>query len=95
METWEFVVIILIEVNHKICSDSFPIPNIQSVLHALVGTKYFTKIYLKLDYNLIQIDKKFKKVTTTPAPRFITLDAYAVQDKNSIICISKSHGKYT
>ena len=38
------MVIILIEVNHKICSGSFPIP------------KYFIKIYLKSTYNQIHID---------------------------------------
>ena len=45
-------------------ADSFPIPNVETVLHALAGTKYFTKIDLKSAYNQILTDKKFKEVTT-------------------------------
>ena len=32
-----------IAVNYKICSDSFPIPNVETVLHALSGTNLFYK----------------------------------------------------
>ena len=57
-----------IGVNYKICSESFPIPKIEIILHALVGTKYFTKTDLKLAYNQIQINEKFKEVTTINTP---------------------------
>ena len=40
-------------VNYKICSDSYPIPNVETVLHPLAGSKYFTKIDLKSAYNQI------------------------------------------
>ena len=42
-----------IRVNHKFCSDLFPFPNIETVLNASVGTKYFTNIDLELAYNHI------------------------------------------
>ena len=33
-----------IKVNHKMCSDSFPISNVETILHNLTGKKYFTKL---------------------------------------------------
>lgn len=50
-------------VNHLICSDSYPILNIENVLHSLAGMKCITKIDIKSTY-LIQIDNKFKEITT-------------------------------
>ena len=55
-------------VNHKICADSYPIPNVETILHALAGSKYFTKIDLKSAYNQIQIDENFQEITTINTP---------------------------
>ena len=51
-------------VNHKICTDPYPIPDVETVLHDLAGCKYFRKIYLESAYNQIQIDEKFQEITT-------------------------------
>lgn len=48
---------IKIGVNHKICSDSFTIPNIKTAIHKLSGMKFFANIYLKSAHNQIQTDK--------------------------------------
>ena len=32
-----------IRVNHKVCTDSYPIPNVEFVIHALAGMNVFTK----------------------------------------------------
>ena len=53
-----------IGVNHKVCSDSYPIPNVVDALHALAGMSVFTKINLKTAYHQIPIDKNLKEVTT-------------------------------
>ena len=57
-----------IGVNHQICSDSFPLPNIETASHELAGMKYFAKIDLKAAYNQIEIDDNFKEVTTINTP---------------------------
>ena len=41
----------------KICSDLFLIPNVETILQALAGTKYFTKIDLKSVYNQPDTDR--------------------------------------
>ena len=51
-----------IGVNHQICSGSFPLPNTKTVSHELTSMKYFAKI--KSVYNQIEIDEKFKEITT-------------------------------
>ena len=33
-----------IGVDHKVCSDSYPIPNVEVTIHALAGMSVFTKI---------------------------------------------------
>ena len=38
--------------------------NVETILHELSGTKYFTKIDLKSAFNQIRMDEKFKGVTT-------------------------------
>ena len=40
----------------------------ETILHELAGTKYFTKIDLKWAYNQIIIHEKFKEVTITNTP---------------------------
>ena len=52
-----------IGVNHNICSDSYPIPNIGVAIHALACMSVFTKIDLK-----IPIDDNFKEVTAINTP---------------------------
>ena len=47
-------------INHKVCSDSYPIPNVEVALHALAGMSVFTKIDLKMVYHQIPIDNNFK-----------------------------------
>ena len=57
-----------IGVNHKVCSDSYPIPNAEVAIHALADMSVFTKIDLKMAYHKIPIDDNFKEVTTIKTP---------------------------
>lgn len=57
-----------IGVNHKVCADSYPIPNVEVALHKLAGMKVFSKIDLKSAYHQIPIDENFKEVTTINTP---------------------------
>nr|XP_012559948.1 uncharacterized protein K02A2.6-like [Hydra vulgaris] len=57
-----------IGVNQKICSDSYPIPNIETVFHKMVGMKYFAKIDLKGAYHQIEMDKEAREITTVNTP---------------------------
>ena len=50
--------------NHKVCSDSYPIPNVEVAIHTLAGMSVFTKIDLKTAYHQIPIDDNFNEVTT-------------------------------
>ena len=51
-------------VNHKVCSASYSILNVEIAVHALAGMSEFTKIDLKMVYHQIQIDNNFKEVIT-------------------------------
>ena len=57
-----------IGVNHKVCSDSYPILNVKVAIHALAGMSVFTKIDSKTAYHQISIDNNFKEVTTINIP---------------------------
>ena len=57
-----------IGVNHKVCSDSYPISNVEVAFHAHAGMSVFTKIDLKTAYHQIPIDNNFKEVTTINTP---------------------------
>nr|XP_047146105.1 uncharacterized protein K02A2.6-like [Hydra vulgaris] len=57
-----------IGVNQKICSDSYPIPNIETVFHKMAGMKYFAKIDLKGAYHQIEMDKEALELTTVNTP---------------------------
>nr|XP_047133853.1 uncharacterized protein K02A2.6-like [Hydra vulgaris] len=57
-----------IGVNQKICSDSYPIPNIKNVFHKIAGMKYFAKIDLKGAYHQIEMDKDAQEITTINTP---------------------------
>ena len=57
-----------IGVNHKVCSDSYPIPNVEVAIHALAGMSFSAKIDLKTAYNQILIYNNFKEVTMTNMP---------------------------
>lgn len=48
-------------ISHKICSDSYPIPNIETAIYKLLGINFFAKINLKTVYNQIQIDENIKE----------------------------------
>ena len=52
-----------IGVNHKVFSDSHPIPNVEVSFHALAGMSVFRKIDLKTAYHQIPRDNNFKEVT--------------------------------
>ena len=54
--------------NHQMCSDSFPLPSIETASHKLTNMKHFVKIDLKLAYNQIEIDNKFKEITSLNMP---------------------------
>ena len=57
-----------IGVNHKVCSDSYPIPNVKVAIHALTGMSVVAKIVLKTAYHQIPIDDNFKEVTMINTP---------------------------
>ena len=57
-----------ISVNHQICSDSFPLPSIETASHEPANMKHFAKIDLKSAYHQIEIDDKFKEITTQNRP---------------------------
>ena len=57
-----------IGVNQKICSDSYPIPNIENVFHKMAGMKYFAIIDLKGAYHQIEMDKEAQEITTVNTP---------------------------
>ena len=50
--------------NHKVCSDSYPIPNVEVAIYALAGMSVLIKIDLKTANHLIPMDNNFKEVTT-------------------------------
>ena len=53
-----------VAVNKKICSDSYPIPNVETASSNLAGMKYFAKIDLKNAYNQIPLDEDSQHVLT-------------------------------
>ena len=55
-----------IGVNHQIYSDSFPLPSIETASHELANMKHLAKI--DSAYNQIEIDNKFKEITTLNIP---------------------------
>ena len=57
-----------IGVNHQICSDSFPLPSIETASQELANMKHFAKIDLKSANNQVEIDDKFKEITTLNTP---------------------------
>ena len=40
-----------IGVNHKVCLDSYPMPNVKDAIHSLAGMNFFIKIDLKTAYH--------------------------------------------
>ena len=52
----------------KICSDSYPIPNIETIFHKMAGMKYFAKIDLKGAYHQIELDKEAQEITKVNTP---------------------------
>ena len=61
-KVWETYLMILVS------SDSFPIPSIETAGHELANMKHFAKIDLKSAYNHIEIDDRFKEITTLNTP---------------------------
>ena len=57
-----------IGINHKVCTDSYPILNVKVAFHTQAGMSVFTKIDLKTAYHKIPIDNNFKEVTTINTP---------------------------
>ena len=57
-----------IDINHLICLDLFPLLSIETASQELANIKHFAKIDLKLAYNQIKIDDKFKEITTLNTP---------------------------
>lgn len=57
-----------IGVSHKIFSDYFSIPSMETAIHILLVMECFTKSDLKSDYHQIQIDDKFWEITTINTP---------------------------
>ena len=57
-----------IGVNHKVCSNLYPIPNVKVAIHALADMSIFTKIDFKTAYHQIPIDNNFKEVMMMNMP---------------------------
>ena len=57
-----------IDYNQQICSGLFLFPSIETASHELANTKDFAKINLKSAYIQIEIDDKFKDITTSNSP---------------------------
>ena len=57
-----------IGVNDKLCSDSFPIPRIETAFSVLSGMKYFAKFDLTGAYNQLSLDESSREITTINTP---------------------------
>jgi len=57
-----------VSVNPKICSDSFPMPQIESAFSALAGMTHFAKVDLTNAYNQIELDEPSREITTINTP---------------------------
>ena len=55
-------------VNPKICSDSYPMPSVETAFSALAGMQYFAKIDLASAYNQLQLDEDSRAITTMNTP---------------------------
>ena len=55
-------------VNHEMCSDLFSLLSIETASHKLANMKHFAKIDLKSAFNQIEINAKFKEITTLNPP---------------------------
>ena len=53
-----------VSINHQTYLDLFPLPSIETSGYKLANMKYFMKTNLKSAYNQIEIDNKFKEITT-------------------------------
>ena len=42
-----------LDINQKVCTDSYPMPNVEVAIHVLAGMSVFTKIDLKTVYHQI------------------------------------------
>ena len=80
-----------IGINHKICSDSYPIPNVEVAIHALAGMSVFTKIDLKMAYDQIRINNNFKVTMINTPIQLLKWRRMPYEIKNSKHHISKGH----
>ena len=55
-------------VNEQICSDSYPLPNVEVSLASLVGCRFFAKLDLTSAYNQIKLDESSKEILTINTP---------------------------
>ena len=55
-------------VNQKICSESYPMPRIESALTSLANMKFFAKIDLASAYHQIELDEVSREITTINTP---------------------------
>ena len=55
-------------VNDKLCSDSYPLPRIETAFAALAGMKHFAKLDLAAAYNQIELEEDSKEITTINTP---------------------------
>lgn len=57
-----------IGVNHKICNDYYPIPEIESVFSKVSGCEVFAKLDLSNAYYQITLEEKSRNITTITTP---------------------------
>ncbi|PAA77815.1 hypothetical protein BOX15_Mlig019617g10 [Macrostomum lignano] len=55
-------------VNPKICSDAYPLPNIEQAFSALAGMKHFAIVDLTNAYNQIELDEASREILTINTP---------------------------
>ena len=55
-------------VNPKICSDSYPMPNIETAFSSLAGMTHFAKIDLEAAYNQLELEEASREITTMNTP---------------------------
>ena len=55
-------------VNDKLCSDSYPLPRIETAFSAMSGMRYFAKLDLAAAYNQIELEEESREVTTINTP---------------------------
>ena len=55
-------------VNHQICNDTYPLPDIETIFSEVPGMTYFARLDLSDAYLQIELDKDSREITTIATP---------------------------